>query len=99
MPFTGEKWRMRSGQMRGWTNYNTVLPIGISQEGLYLATLFLFRFMHPPLLVPWSEITVQKSDGWLFKYVTFTIGHELAVPLRIRGSLAVKLREIGRAHV
>lgn len=55
--------------------------------------MFLFRFMHPPLLVPWSEIKVRKSKGWFFEYVTFTIGQELAIPLRIRGKLAAKLRE------
>jgi hypothetical protein len=48
--------------------------------------------MHPPLLVPWSEIKVQKNDGWLIKYVTLTLGHELAVPLKIRESLAAKIK-------
>ena len=55
--------------------------------------MFLFRFMHPPLLVPWREIKVRRSNDWVFEYVTFTMGHELAIPLRIRGSLAAKLRE------
>ena len=52
-----------------------------------------FRFMHPPLLVPWSEIRVRRKKGWVFEYVTFAMGHELAIPLRIRGKLAAKLRE------
>jgi hypothetical protein len=67
--------------------------MGASQRGLYLASMFLFRFMHPPLLVPWTEIKVRRSNGWVFEYVTFTMGHELAIPLRIRGRLAAKLRE------
>jgi hypothetical protein len=29
----------------------------------------------------------------MFESVTFTMGHELAIPLRIRGRLAAKLRE------
>ena len=40
--------------------------------------VFLFRFMHPPLLVPWSEIRVRSKKGWVFEYVIFTMGHELA---------------------
>jgi hypothetical protein len=74
-------------------NYNNVLTLGVSQQGLYLASMFLFRFMHPPLLVQWSVIKVRRNKGWVFEYVTFTMGHELAIPLRIRGKLAAKLRE------
>jgi len=93
VPFDGTKWRMQSGRMRWLANYNNVLTIGASQQGLYLASMFLFRFMHPPLLVPWREIKVRRGNGWVFEYVTFTMGHELAVPLRIRDKLAAKLRE------
>jgi hypothetical protein len=91
VPFDGTKWTRQSGQMRWLANYNNVLTMGASQQGLYLASMFLFRFM--PLLVRWSEIKVRRNKGWVFEYVTFTIGHELAIPLRIRGKLAAKLRE------
>jgi hypothetical protein len=90
--FDGAKWRMQSGRMRWFVGYNNVLTIGASQQGLYLATMFLFRFMHPPLLVPWSEIKVQKKKGWVFEYVTFTLGRELAIPLRILGTLGTNLQ-------
>jgi hypothetical protein len=93
VPFSGTKWRGRSGQMRCLTNYNRVLTLGASQEGLYLACMFLFRFMHPPLLVPWSEIRVRRKKGWVFEYVIFTMGHELAILLRIRSKLSAKLQE------
>jgi hypothetical protein len=58
-----------------------------------LAIMFPFRFMHPPLLIPWSEIKVQRSKGWVFEYLILTMGHELAIPLRIRAKLGAKLRE------
>jgi len=92
-PFNGAKWGMQSGRMRWLANYNNVLTIGVSPQGLYLASMFLFRFVHPPLLVAWSEIKVRRSKGWVFEYVTFTMGHELAIPLRIREKLAAKLRQ------
>ena len=93
LPFAGKIWRMQSGQMRWLTNYNGVLTLGVSQEGFYMGCMFLFRFMHPPLLIPWSEIKMRRSKGWFFEYVTFTMGHELAIPLRIRAKVAAKLRE------
>src|ERR1700686_1256067 len=88
--FNGEKWKMQSGRMRWLANYNNVLTIGIGTQGLYLASMFLFRFMHPPLLIPWSDIKVRRQKGWVFEYVTFIMGHELAIPFRIRGKLASK---------
>ncbi len=91
--FNGAKLGMQSGQMRWLANYNNVLTIGASPQGLYLASMFLFRFRHPPLLIPWSEIRVQRRKGWVFEYVIFTLGHESAIPLRIRGTLAARLRE------
>jgi hypothetical protein len=63
LPLDGAKCRMQSGQMRRLTNYNNVLTLGVSPEGRYLAIIFLFRFMHPPLLVPWSEIRVRRKEG------------------------------------
>ena len=72
--FNGAKWRMQSGQMRWLANYNNMLTFGVSRQGLYLASIFLFRFMHPPLLIPWSEIKVRRSKGWFSEYVTFTLG-------------------------
>jgi len=93
VPFIGAKWRMQSGQMRWLATYNNVLTIGVSAQGVYLASMFLFRFMHPPLLVPWSEIKVRRKKGWVFEHVIFTMGHELAIPLRIREKLGAKLRE------
>jgi hypothetical protein len=55
--------------------------------------MFLFRFMHPPLPVPWSEIKVRRSKSWFFEDVTFALGHELAIFLRIRKKLAAKFTE------
>jgi hypothetical protein len=92
-PFNGAKWRMQSGQMRSLANYNNVLTLGVNQQGLYLASMFLFRFMHPPLLVPWSEMKVRRKTGWVFEYVILTMGRDLGIPLRIRAKLAAKLRE------
>jgi hypothetical protein len=85
---------MQSGQMRWLANYNIVLTLGVSPQGLYLASMFLFRFMQPPLLVPWSEIKVRRKKGWVFEYVILTMGHKLAIPLLIRAKLAAKLREV-----
>ncbi len=40
----------------GLMNYNSVLQIGVYEEGVRLAVLGLFRAGHPPLFLPWSEL-------------------------------------------
>jgi hypothetical protein len=35
----------------------------------------------------------EGKKGWIFETVIFTMGHELAIPLRIREKLVAKLRE------
>ena len=90
--FVGAKWMMQSAQMRWWMNYNNILTLGVNPQGLYLAVLFLFRFRHPPLLIPWSDIKVRRSSGWIFEYAILTLGHEIEIPLKISKSLAEKLR-------
>ncbi len=93
VPFEGAKWRGQSGRMRWLANYNNVLTLGANREGLFVACMLLFRFMHPPLLIPWKEIKVRRSKDWFFEYVTFTMGHELAIPLRIRAKVAERLKD------
>jgi hypothetical protein len=93
VPFDGTKWSGQSAQMRWLANYNRVLTMGVNPQGLYLSSMFLFRFMHPPLLVPWSDIKVRSSQSWGFGHVTLTMGQDLAIPLRIRAKLAARMRE------
>jgi hypothetical protein len=92
-PFSGPSWGGQSGKMRLLANYNNCLRIGASPDGFYLTTFILFRFMHPPLLVPWSEIKIRRTEAWPFgESATLTLGHEQAIPFRIRGKLADRLR-------
>ena len=58
---------MQSAAMRWLTHYNNVLTVGADSEGLFLVPFFLFRVGHPPLFVPWAEIT---AEGWQFADVT-----------------------------
>jgi hypothetical protein len=94
--FTGTQWSFRSGQMRWFTNYNNCLTVGASPEGLFLSILFLFRPGHPPLLIPWQDISVsanKRSILWLGSYVEMRLGGPFGVRFRIRARLADQLRE------
>ena len=79
--------------MRRGTNYNNVLTIGADRTGLYLSTVFFFRIGHPPLFIPWTEISLSGRRKILFvEFVEFKLGREEQIPFLIRAKLADQIR-------
>ena len=37
-----------------------------TETGLYIYASFLFRFMHPPILVPWAEMSYESPRRFLW---------------------------------
>src|ERR1700690_1805840 len=50
-------WRWRSGQFRFGMHYNNCLNFGADEQGLSISVVAFFRIGHPPLFVPWSQVT------------------------------------------
>jgi hypothetical protein len=98
VPFVGERWTVQSGYMRSNCGYGNCLTVGSNHHGLYLAMMLLFRFKHPPLLIPWDEITVSRQKFVFFRFVRFGLGRELDIPLCLRAKLADKLRKAAGDH-
>ena len=87
----GERWTMQSGQMRWLVGYGNCLTVGSDQTGLYLAVLPLFRFRHPPLLIPWERIAIARRKVLFFHFIEFRLGGELRIPLWLHAKLGEKL--------
>ena len=88
--FEGKKWSFRGGRM-GMINYNGCLTIGVDDDGLYLAVFPLFRVGHPPLFIPWYDITTSKSRKFFVSYLDFTFARlpsvTFSVPERFGNTL------------
>lgn len=82
--------------LRSWTHYNSVVRVTAAQDALYLSVLVLFRFAHPPLRIPWEEITFSRARRFWRDYVVLTLGREERVPLRISERMARKLGLLNR---
>jgi hypothetical protein len=81
--------------MRWGTSYSGVLCIGGNYEGLRIATWIFFRSGHPPLFIPWKEISIQQSPWYAFYFrVTLTLGKTGQIPFRITKRTARKLRTV-----
>jgi len=89
--FDGPIMHMRSGRL-GVVNYSSCLNLGSNREGLYVATLFLFRIGSPPLFIPWADITHQDTKRLFFFDITeIRFAKHPTVVLELRRALAHEL--------
>lgn len=59
--------------------------------GLYLAVWFLFRVGHPPLVIPWRDITMMQRKRFFMQQVVFRFAHCPSIPFIISKHLADKI--------
>lgn len=90
--FQDRSWSFQSARV-GWGNYNGVLTVGANWEGLYLKPFFLFQFGHPPLFIPWYDISVQQTSS-IFKTVEFRFQRVPSAPLKLSQKLSQRLAEV-----
>ena len=95
----GERFAWASVSM-GASNYGGCTTIVVSAQGLYLKLFAPFRFFHPPLLIPWSEIHVQKiHQGWFVSYALIEVGQpvlaSVTLPLKIIEAASEYLLQAG----
>jgi hypothetical protein len=89
--FSGDRLRFRSAAMRYGSHYGNCLTMGANPQGLFLSMSVPFLVGHPPLFIPWSEITVRRGRFLWSKYVELRLGRELGIAFRISEGLASKL--------
>ena len=98
-PFSGTLWRCQSAGFRWSTSYSGVLNVGVNADGLYLSVLFLFRVAHPPLFIPWCDISARAKRAWfLVDLVELRCRQAAGVPISVPQRLALRIeREAGSA--
>jgi hypothetical protein len=87
--FTGSRRRRCSARMRWGTRYSNCITPSANDRGLFLGMLFLFRFAHPPLFIPWSDIRATRRSGLLFKYLDFEFVRAPSVRLQVTERLGL----------
>lgn len=66
------QWRNKYGRMRYGTGYNGCLNIAANPLGIQLTLWSIFRPGHPPLFIPWSDISTKVERGLFFEFVRFS---------------------------
>ncbi len=82
------------------TNYSNCLTLSVGPEGIGLKAWPMFRFGHPPLLIPWSAITHCKLDKYWMVTCRATVDlHSPCHPLRFYGGAAQAIDRMFAARV
>ena len=90
-PFEGTKFRFQSARLRRKTSYNNALTVGANRDGIYLKMSFIFRIGHPPLFIPWEDVSTTTTRVWWTTTIKLEFAKCPKVPLTIRKRLAEKL--------
>ena len=74
-------------------NYNRCLTVGANGQGLYLSLLFLFRFGHPALFIPWNEVAVvREGRTFWWKWSEFRFRQAPWVYIRLGERLSQQIK-------
>jgi hypothetical protein len=78
-------------------NYSSTLRVYVRDEGVGLATWRIFRFMHPPLFIPWTAVRDVQAGRLLFwPYVAITLhGSSVSIMVGGRAGRAIMERWMG----
>jgi hypothetical protein len=85
--FNGQIWRFQDVYLRLLTRYHGAVSVGASQEGLYLSVIFLVRPGHPPLFIPWQDISVKPGKVLWVRVYQFQFRQVPSVRLRLKEKL------------
>jgi hypothetical protein len=85
------QWRNKYGKMRYATGYNGCLNIAASAMGMRLWLWTMFRPAHPPLFIPWSDISTAVEQGIFVEMVRFSFQRVPGATLVLRRKLAEEI--------
>ena len=93
--FDGKKMWFKSIGLRRGVSYNNCITAGADKYGLYLAVLPIFRVGHPPLFIPWADISTEAGTRRFFgEFVKFTFTKQPEVAVILSKKLAARIFRI-----
>jgi hypothetical protein len=91
--FSGKKWRFQTITTRRGMGYKGSVNVGADARGLYLSVFFLFRFGHPPIFVPWRDITITEEKIFKIQLLELRFKKTENLSVRIVAKLGDRIAE------
>ena len=91
-PFQGNRWHFQDAYLRLLTSYKGSVTVGANAEGLYTSVFLLFRIGHPPLFIPWEDISVRPGKCLWVRVYKFEFRQVSSVRLQLKEKLGKKIQ-------
>jgi hypothetical protein len=92
-PFRGNRWHLQDACLRFLTSYRGALTVGANAEGFYASVFPLFRIGHPPLFIPWQDVSVRPDKCLWVRVYEFKFRQVPTVRFRLREKIGKKIQE------
>lgn len=74
-------------------NYNHCVAVALADDGVHLRTWLIFRFMHPPLLIPWDAIEGCEEKRFFFSRTVMVHLRGTGTRIRLYGAAGTAVEE------
>jgi hypothetical protein len=88
--FVGKTWKWQ-GVILGRGSKSQPMTIGINAEGLYLQPSLSFIPLRNPILIPWTELEIEKDQRWIGTFYHFRSVAQSRIKITINDALFDKL--------
>lgn len=85
---TGKEFTFQSARFR-IINYSLCAKVRVHDEGAVIDVMKLFRFMHRPLFIPFTEMREPSTGRFVTEYIIFRVDN---IRIEIYGSSAEEIR-------
>jgi len=92
-PFQGSRWHLQDAYLRLLTSYRGVLTVGANSEGFYASVFFPFRIGHPPLFIPWQDVSVRADKCLWVRVYEFKFRQVPSVRFRLKEKVGKKIQD------
>lgn len=86
--FSGSRAINAAGAMRRFllpVNYSNILRVHVRDDGFGLAVWGVFRFMHPPLFIPWAAVRDCRAGSIFFWHYAEVRLHGSSIAIMVGG--------------
>jgi hypothetical protein len=77
-----------------WIRYKRCLMFIHDMEGMYLRPMILFRLFHPPIFIPWREMSEEgEIKPSLIRFVLLTVGTSPITNIELDRETFLKIKQ------
>jgi hypothetical protein len=85
----GERYARQSVSLSLFGSYSRSVHVTLTEKGVHMAPMILLRLFHPPILIPWANVTACERCDFLFIQRTrIAVGRPADCKVDISGRVA-----------